>query len=95
MVERALEARDDRPERRVVVAQERHDLFRLGALGKAGEAAHIAEHDDDLAAMAFEDFLVSLGDDQFGQLRREKPFQPPDPTQLLDLVRDPCFETAV
>jgi len=43
----------------VVVAQERHDLFRLGPLGKAGEAAHIAEHDDDLAAMAFEDALVA------------------------------------
>src|SRR5215472_16611836 len=46
-------------------------------------AAQIAEHDDDLAAMAFEDFLVALRDDQFGQLWHEKPLQPPDPPQLL------------
>ena len=55
VVERALERGDDRPHRGVVVAEQRHHLFRLGALGKAGKAAQIAEHDDDLAAMAFED----------------------------------------
>ena len=32
---------------------------------------------------------VFLGDfTEFGQLRREKPFQPPDPTQLVDLLGD-------
>jgi hypothetical protein len=71
MVERTLEARDDRPHRGVVVAQEGHDLFRLDALGKPGKAAQVAEHDDDLAAMAFEDALIALRDDQVGELRRE------------------------
>ena len=72
MLERALEAGDDRPHRGVVVAQQRHHLFRLGALGKGSEAAQVAEHDDDLAAMAFEDLLVVLRDDEFSRLRREK-----------------------
>jgi hypothetical protein len=43
--------------------------------------------------MAFEDFLVALRDDELGKLRCEKPLQPPDPPQLLDLFRDACFET--
>jgi hypothetical protein len=30
--------------------------------------------------MAFEDLLVALRHDQFGQLRREEAFQPPNPT---------------
>ena len=44
-----------------------------------GIAAQIAEHDDNLAAMAFEDLLVALRDNQLGQLRREEPLQSPDP----------------
>jgi hypothetical protein len=79
----------------MVLAQEVEDFFGLGSLGKRGVAAQIAKHDDDLTAMAFEDFLVALRDNQFGKLRREKPLQPPDPPQLLDLFRDPRFETTV
>jgi len=36
-----------------------------------------------------------LRDDELGELWREKPFQPPDPAQLLDLFRDPRFEATV
>ena len=79
----------------MVFAQEVEHLLGLGGLGEGGVAAQIAEHDDDLAAMAFEDFLVALRDDQLGKLRREKPLQPPDPAQLLDLLGDPRFEPAV
>src|SRR5215469_11050635 len=63
--------------------------------GEGGVAAQVTEHDDDLAAMAFEDFLVTVRDDQFGKLWREKSLQPPDPSQFIDLVRDPRFETTV
>ena len=45
--------------------------------------------------MAFEDLFVALRDNQFGQLRREKPLQSPDAPQFLDLFGDPRFETAV
>src|SRR5215831_7819196 len=67
----------------------------LGRLGESGVAAQVAEHDDDLAAMAFEDLLVALRDDELGQLRREKPLQSPDPPQFLDLLGHPRLETAV
>src|SRR5438874_3676585 len=64
VIERAFKARHNRPERSVVVAQERHDLFRLGALGEGCEAADVAEYDDNLAAMALKDALVALSDDE-------------------------------
>ena len=45
--------------------------------------------------MAFEDFLVTLRDDQLSKLGREKALQPPDAPQFLNLFGDPRFETAV
>ena len=83
------------PHRGVVVAQQRHHLFRLGALGKAGEAAQIAEHDNDLAAMAFEDAFIALGDDQVSQLRREEAAQFAGPLDLGELRGNARFELAV
>ena len=53
------------PKRAVVFAQEIEHLLGLGGFGEGGVAAQIAEHDDDFAAMAFEDFLVTLRDDEF------------------------------
>jgi hypothetical protein len=47
-------------------------LLRLGRFGKGGVAAQIAEHDDNLAAVAFKDLFVAPRDDQFGELRGEK-----------------------
>jgi hypothetical protein len=51
----------------VIFAQEIEHLLGLGGLGKGRVAAQVAEHDDDLAAMAFENFLVALRDDQLCQ----------------------------
>ena len=45
--------------------------------------------------MAFEDFLVALRDNQFGELRCEKPLQSPDTAQLIDLLGDARFKTTV
>ena len=45
--------------------------------------------------MTFKDLLVALGDDEFGQLRCEKPLQPPDPPQFLDLFGDARFKPTV
>src|SRR5262249_26261075 len=72
LVERALELADKRPQRAVILTQEFEDFFRLRGLGEGGVAAQVTEHDDDVAAMAFENFLVALRDDQFGELRCEK-----------------------
>src|SRR6516164_7910145 len=55
----------------MVFAQEVEHLLGLGGLREGGVAAQIGEHDDDLAAVAFEDLLVPLRADQFGELRCE------------------------
>src|SRR5215471_10182971 len=85
LVERPLELADQRPQRAVIIAQEIQHLFGLCGLGEGGVAAQIAEHNDDLAAVAFEYLLVAPRDDQFGELRREEALQPPNPAQFLDL----------
>jgi hypothetical protein len=79
----------------MILAQEVEDFLGLGGLGEGGVAAQIAEHDDDLSAMAFQEFFIALGDDQFGELRCEKPLQPSDPAQLFNLLRDPRLKSAV
>ena len=79
------EAADDRPQRAVVLAQEVEHLLRLGGLGEGGKAAQVAEHDDDVAAMGFKDVFIAPGDDQFRQLRRQKPPQLSDPLEFRDL----------
>jgi len=58
-----------RPHRGVVVAQQRHELLRFRALGKSGKAADVAEHDNDLAAMAFMDAFIALRDNEVSELR--------------------------
>src|SRR6516162_2413710 len=79
----------------MVLSQEIEYLLRFGRLGEGGVTAQIAEYDDDFAAMAFEDLLVTLRDDELGQLRREEPLQPPDPAQFANLLGDPRFQAAI
>jgi hypothetical protein len=95
VVDRALDAGDDRAHRGVVVLEQRHDLLGLGALGKPGKAAQVAEHDNDLAAMAFEDPVVALRDDEVGELRREKAAQFAGPLDLGELGGDTRLQFAV
>ena len=89
LIKRALILTDQRPQCAMVLAQEIQYFLGLGGLSEGGVAAQIAEHDDDLAAMAFQDFLIALRDDQFGELRCKEPFQSSDPAQLVDLLRYP------
>ena len=63
LVERAHELGDERPQRAVVFAKEGEVFLGFGGLGKGGVAAQISDHDDNLAAVAFEDLLVALRDD--------------------------------
>ena len=70
----------------MVFAQEVEHFLGLSGFCKGGVAAQIAEHDDNVAAMTFEDLLVPVRDDQLGKLRREEPLQPPNAPQLLDLL---------
>jgi hypothetical protein len=66
LVERALEPADERSQSAVVFLQEVEDFLGLSGFGESGVAAQVAKYDNDLAAMAFKDFLVALRDDQFG-----------------------------
>ena len=86
---------DQRAEGSVILAQDRHHVFRLGGLGKGGKAAHVAKQDDDVAPVAFEDRLAAGSNDRLRELRRQKPLQPADPLDLADLRRDACFERLV
>jgi hypothetical protein len=79
----------------MVLAQKIEDLLGLGGLSEGGVAAQIAEHDDDLAAVTFKNALVTLRDDELGELRREKPLQSPYAALFLDLLGDPRFEPAI
>src|SRR6516164_325759 len=95
MIERALEPCDERPDRGVKLAQHGPDLFGLAGLGESGVPAQITEHDDDVAAMAFENALVTGRDDHFGELRGEKAFQPPDLFDLAELCRNALLQCLV
>src|SRR6516162_11409354 len=95
MIERALEARHERPDRGVKLAQHGPNLLGLTGLGKGGVAAQIAEHDNDVAAMALENALVAGRDDHLGELRREKALKPSDLFKLAELGRDPVLQRPV
>src|SRR6516225_6962110 len=58
------------PQCAMVFAQKFEDFLGLSDFSKGGVAAQIAEHDDDLAAMAFEDPFVALRNNQLGKLGR-------------------------
>ena len=79
----------------MIIVQQLHDLFRLSTFGEGREAAQIAEEDGDVAAVAFQDALISGRDDQFGERWREKPLEPGHPLNFRQLRRDPLFEGLV
>jgi hypothetical protein len=79
----------------MVLAQQVEHLFRLGGFGEGGEAAQVAEHDDDVAAVAFEDVLLAARDDHLGQLRRQKPLEAPHALQFAELSGDARRQFAV
>jgi hypothetical protein len=54
----------------MVFTQEVEDFFGFSGFGEGGVAAQIAEYDDDLAAVAFEDLFVALRDNHLGKLGR-------------------------
>src|SRR5205814_8677515 len=95
LVERTLEWANERPQGAVVFAEEVEHLFRFGGFGEGGVAAQVAKHDDNLAPVAFEDFFVALRHDQLRKLRCQETLEPPDPSQLFDLLGDARFETTI
>jgi len=70
LVERPLILANQRPQPAMVFTQEVEDFFGFSGFGEGGVAAQIAEYDDDLAAVAFEDLFVALRDNHLGKLGR-------------------------
>jgi len=44
----------------MIFAQKLENLFGLGGFGEGGVASQVTKYDDNLLAVAFEDFLVAL-----------------------------------
>ena len=70
--ERAVVLDDDFADCRMIVAQQGHHVFRVGALGEAGEPAQVTEQRGNLPSMAFELPLAPRRNDQIGYLRGKK-----------------------
>ena len=79
----------------MVVAQQRHHVFRIGALGEPGEPAQIAEERGYLSAMAFQLLLAPRRNNQIGHLRRQEAPQPAHAFYFAHLVGDGLFELLV
>ncbi len=94
LVQRAFVLVDQRAEAGVIVAEHAHHLLRLRGLGERREAAQIAEHHADVAAMALDD-VVAGRDQELGDLRREEPLEPADTLDLADLIRHALLERLV
>ena len=95
MLDRALEFMNDGADAGVILAQDVHDLFRLGSLGKSGKSAQVAKDHGDVAAVTVENAIVARRQDQLGHLRGQKPLQAVHAFDLLELLRHAVFERAI
>ncbi len=64
-------------------------------LGEGAEAAHVAEQDGDGAPVAVEQVLVTGGDHEPRDLRRQKALEAGDALDFGDLLADPLLEGAI
>src|SRR4029077_13289512 len=71
------------------------DILGFSRLGEGGEAAQVAAHHRDLAAVPVEEGLIARADDEVGQLGRQEAAEPAYAFQLLKLVLDALLELAV
>ena len=94
-LQRAAVLDDDFADRRVIVAQQRHHVFRVRTLGEPGEAAQVTEQRGNLPAMAFKLLFAPGRHDQIGDLRRQEAPQPAHAFDFTDLVGDALFEPLV
>ena len=90
--ERAVVLDDDFADGRMVVAQQGHHVFRIGAFSEPGEPAQVTEERRYLSTMAFELLLAPRSDDQISNLRRQEAPQPAHALDFVYLVGDTLFE---
>ena len=86
---------NDRAGAGVVLAEDRHHFLRLGGLGESGEAAQVAEHDRDVAAVAVENAIVARRKDELRHLRRQEALEPVHALDMRELLRHALLERAI
>jgi hypothetical protein len=76
----------------VVVAQQRHHVFRISALSETSEPAQVTEERGNLPTVTFKLLLAPRRNDQISHLRRQKAPQPAHALDFTDLIGDAVFE---
>src|SRR5215472_10147426 len=94
-LQRALVLEDELAHLRVILAENAHDLLRLGRLREGGEAAQVEEHHRHLPPMGFERVVGPARQDQLGELRREEALESAELLELAHLLLDTLLERAV
>ena len=89
MLEGAFVLDHERPDHRVVPAQEPEHLLRLGRLRERGEVAQIAEHRGDLAAVARQERLA------LGARHERRDLWRQEPGELTSLALDRLQQSGV
>jgi hypothetical protein len=79
----------------VIVAQQRHHVFRIGGLGEAREAAQVTEERSDFPAVALKLFLHAGRHDQIGHLRGQETSKPTHAFDLAYLVCNTPFKLLI
>jgi hypothetical protein len=79
----------------MVVAQQGHHVFRVGALSKPGEATQVTEERGYLATMTFQLLLTPRRYDQISDLRRQEAPQSAHALDLTDLIGDAHFKLPI
>ena len=86
---------DDFADGRMVVAQQGHHVFSIGAFREPSEATQVTEQRSYLSSMALELLLAPRRYDQIGHLRRQETPQPAHTLDFAYLVCDALFELLV
>src|SRR5262249_44797611 len=80
---------------RMIVAQERHYVFRVSAFRESGKATQVAEQRSDLPAMTFELLFGPRCHDQVSDLWRQETAQPAHALDLANLIGAALFGLVV
>ena len=78
----------------MVVAQQGHHVFRIGALSEPGEPAQVTEERGNLSAMAFELFSLPMQRSDQPPAGQEAP-QPAHALDFAYLVGDTLFQVLI
>ena len=94
-LQRAFVLQDQFAHLSMIFAKHPHDFLRLRGFGEGGEAAQVQEDDGDFAPVGLERIFGAAGDDQLGELRREKALEAAQPLKLGHLLAYPLLQSLI